>query len=140
MPLTLKALRNKTVTVECEVADETVHLTFALGRYTADVDEQFAAFRASLASMDPESPLSPEQNALIRGFLLSLLVSWDLLGEDEEPWPITEDNLRLLPPQVNFAFFLALAEGNKPDPHKAPTSDGSSATEPTSLAPSPTGT
>ena len=140
MPLTLQALRSKTVTVECEVLDEVVHLTFALGRYTSDVDEAFGAFRASLAEAEDGAALTPEQNAQVRSLLLPLLVEWDVLGDDGEPIPITDESLRQIPPPINLAFFLALAEGNQPDPQKAPTSESSTATEPTSSAPSPTGT
>ena len=140
MPLTLQALRSKTVTVECEVLGEVVHLTFALGRYTSDVDEAFGAFRSSLAKSEEGEALTPEQNAQVRGFLLALLVEWDVWGEDGKPIPISDESLRQIPPPINLSFFLALAEGNQPDPQKAPPSEGSIDTEPTSSAPSPTGT
>lgn len=137
MPLSLKQIRAQVVTAPIEVMGETVHLGFAPGRYTADVDEKISAL---MDSFEPDAEtLTLEQNAGVRELLLALLVEWDVLDEDDEPLPIDEEHLRLLPPPILITFIGALSAANQPDPQMASPSNDSADTEPTSSGPSPTG-
>lgn len=121
MPLTLKQLRAKSTSVEVEVLGETVHLGFAPGRYTSDVDERMADF---FDSVDPDATrLTADQNAVLLDFLLAILVDWDVLDDDGKPIPIDAENLRLIPPMVRLEFVAALGKANAPDPQQAPTSE-----------------
>ena len=139
MPLTLAALRAKELIAPVAVLGETVHLGFAPGRYSADVDDLFEIIRAA-PDETTLATLTQEHKGAVRRILLELLTSWDILGDDDQPIAIDEANLRRLGPGLCLEFLLALGQANQPDPSKAPPSADGSDSGPTSSAPSQTGT
>lgn len=133
MPLTLKALRSKTVETTIEVQGETVLLTWAPGRYTGALETAFTDIVREASALDdvPDDPkagvhattLNADQNAAVRTGLVALLVSWDVWADDGTPVPITEEELLKLPPSFLLQCWMAIVAGNNADPQKAPNSD-----------------
>jgi hypothetical protein len=62
--------------------------------------------------------------ALAKSLSLSL-VSWDLTGEEGEPYPVDEDTLRELPVRFLDMVFSAIQDDNVPNGKKSKQSAGS---------------
>lgn len=63
--------------------------------------------------------------AAVAKSLAASLVSWDLTGDDDEPYPITEKALRKLPARFLFEVFGAIQGDLNPNAKKSKASGGS---------------
>lgn len=70
---------------------------------------------ADRAMMAPE----PEQVRRTAETLAELLEGWDITDDDEQPLPITVENLLALPVALLTATMLALGQDSRPDPTSA---------------------
>lgn len=155
MPLTLDKLFGKTADSFLTWDDEVVHLVWAPRRYTGEMDELFQHLAQEDAEHDEEiAELLAANDAngaakveaakgrasarLARESLAELLVSWDLMGSDNKPYPTDLASLKKLPDGFVTNAFVALGEDNQVDPTKAPSSDDGLETP--SSAPDPAGT
>jgi hypothetical protein len=86
-----------------------------------------------------EVALDSRQRTMIREHLATLLLSWDVLGDDGKPLPTDIATLKTLPDFFLRIAYLNLRAENSADPQKAPSSENESSTEKGS-APSLTGT
>lgn len=90
-------------------------------------------------AMTRELRLDTQDKTNMRDFLVTLLVTWDVLDDAGKPLPTDKATLRTLPTPFLQAVFTSLSMESQPDPQKAPESVEPSNTEKIS-APSPTGT
>ena len=65
------------------------------------------------------------QHAAAKKNLAATLESWDLIGDVDKPYSITEKALRKLPVHILFKVFSAIQEDLNPNESKSKTSAGS---------------
>lgn len=110
MPISLADLTRKTRTVVVDFDGDTINVTYAPGRLTPGVES-----RLTQANEDgrPASGVADE--------LARLLLSWDIMGDDGAPAPITSDLLHELPTALLLRIVAAIGEDSRPNAQSAVT-------------------
>lgn len=115
MPKLANILNNKR-TVPVELGDgETVNVTYKPAGVTPETEEQF------LTSVDNQ-----RGGGGMAKFLSQTVVEWDLTGDDEKMYPVTEKALRKLPLPFLSKVITAITGDMRPNPQNAATSNGGS--------------
>lgn len=112
MPVRMNHLRDDRKTFQMPVGDETLTITYRPNAITTALE-------------DAIHDLAKDQRggAGLAKMLSEAVVSWDLLGDDDQPVPLTEAGLRPLP--IAFLSQVATAIGMDLRPNAA--KDGTSA-------------
>jgi len=107
MPLRLGDLYARDVPLTIDVDGEQLNVTYRPSVITGEFIQQF------------------ERGTFAEGYdlLARALVSWDLLGDDNEPLPITEETLAKLPLDAVVLLYRAMIRGARPDPQRAASSN-----------------
>jgi len=101
-------------TVTIKVPDLDMTITYRPGNVTPEAHD------ATMELLDGK-----RQPAAAAKSLAASLVSWDLVGDDDKPYPITEKALRKLPVHILFRVFGAIQEDLNPNEQKSKASGGS---------------
>lgn len=112
MPITLAEIAVDRRELSIPIGNGVLNIAYNLAGLTPQVEAQFR--RAAREDRNGEALVT---------FLQPLLLSWDLLGEDGQPLPITEETLQTLP----LAFLAQLVEAIGADTAPNPTSVATSA-------------
>lgn len=97
----------------------------------ADGDEPPAPPDPAVAGLNSRSIYAP---------LAEALISWDLLDDDNEAFPTTEDGLRRVPLQVLGLVFAVIVGDNRPNLRTSPRSTDGSSEQQSPATSAPTGT
>ena len=124
MPIKMQDLNKKALPAVFTYEGETCTVYYRPAKLTTRV--QFAA--AAMATVGREGQTAADQAALIvevlgdyTEALTGLLASWDVLGEDGKPIPITVDVIQELPLNFVYAMFTAIQQANSPNAESAKT-------------------
>lgn len=112
MPITLADIAVDRRELSIPIGDGVLNIVYNLAGLTPQVEAQFR--RAAQEQQNGEALVA---------FLTPLLLSWDLLGEDGQPLPVTAEILQTLP----LAFLARLVEAIGADIAPNPTSVAASA-------------
>lgn len=79
MPVRVSAVRNATACVKVAVGDDELTVRYAPNRYTPRFEEQLQA--------------AGEKSLSLARMVAALVIEWDLLGDEDEPYPLTQEAL-----------------------------------------------
>jgi hypothetical protein len=128
VPISISALAANRRTVNIDFSGETLRVTYKPSAINASQEERELA--------DKET--GHHVLSIIRT-LTETIVSWDLLGEDGQPLPLTEDALKPLGIDILSQISRAIVRDALPNRTTQPSSNGTSQ-QTASSAPSPSGT
>ncbi len=128
MPISISALTANRRTVNIDFSGETLKVTYRPSAINAAQEERELADRET----------GHHVMSIIRT-LIENIVSWDLLGEDGQPLPLTEDALKPLGIDVLQTISNSIVRDALPNRTTQPSSNGSSP-QTVASAPSPSGT
>ena len=110
MPIRFKDLKDKVRKVVVEWDDDTLAVEYRPGASTV---ETAIALQEAIKDEDGSPTL-----AMVESFQ-EMVVSWDLLDEDDKPYPITTETLRKLPTYFLVEIMHAIAEDQNPTKRKS---------------------
>lgn len=122
MPMRLADIVKEVQTLDFEYGEETAQIEFRVNAVTPQQSELIMRmgelFRAGQAGND-ETTITLQQetelNAELIDVLLWLLVSWDVLGRNGKPVPITRNELKKLPSAFLYSLFGAIVGAHRPN-------------------------
>lgn len=112
MSVRVANLSANTKSVTIDIDGETLNITYRPSGMTPETEDRLHAMAAERRG-----------GASLITLLVDVLASWDLLGNDERPYPITTESLAKLP----TLFLSKVAEGIMQDIAPNPPSGGTSA-------------
>lgn len=115
MALRVGSLSANTATVSIEVGDETLNVVYKPSGLTPETED--ALYELADAQRG---------GATLIAFLQDMLVSWDLLGEDDKPLPVNEATLRSLPVLFLSQIVEAISNDMRPNLPSGEDSDAGS--------------
>lgn len=129
--MSLAKLAGRVASTSFEYDGETVNLRFYPERLTPVLMSQIAEV-AGLADLKPEEAATVSAMSRVFGMtepalaaiidvVCTLLESWDVQGDDGKPYPITHENLQVLPIPFLLVVMSAMQEAMSPvQPGEAP--------------------
>jgi hypothetical protein len=111
MGMKLADLRSKTASVKVEFGDDTLTVNYRPNAITPNA--KLMIFRG----MDGGATQAERENAFddFATGMAEIIESWDLLGEDGKPLPVTKDLLLSLPDALLGAIWFGVVGGNRPN-------------------------
>lgn len=107
MPITLSELTRKTRKITVDIgASEPLEVEYRIQAYTPEVE--------SVILNVGERPAMALAEVLKR-----LVVSWNLVDDNGEMYPLDNDHLHKMPLQIMMSIFQAIAEDMRPNPATA---------------------
>ncbi|AZF90301.1 MAG: hypothetical protein BPHS0_15 [Phage 5P_3] len=119
MPLRLSSLKKSLRTITMEWDDNTLNVTYRLGEVTPERADR-------LAAMFEESRAEDRSNAEIWADILAVVESWDILGDDGNPLPVTAETLAQIPITILRGIAEEITEDARPMKKKSRASGGRS--------------
>lgn len=96
MPIRVSNLSANTKSVAIDIDGETLNITYRPSGMTPETEDRLHAMAAEKRG-----------GASLIALLVDVLASWDLLGDDDQPYPISVESLSRLP----TLFLSRVAEG-----------------------------
>jgi len=107
MAIRLSDLTKETRKISVNIgASEPLEIEYRARAYTAELEDNLTG-----AQEHPAATLAQ--------ILQRLVVSWNLVDDNDRPYPLDETHLGKLPVQVMIAIFQAIAEDMRPNPPTA---------------------
>lgn len=128
MPISISALTANRRTLDIDFSGETLRVTY-----------RPAAINAAQEARELEDKADGKHVLSVIRTITETVVSWDLMGDDGQPLPLTEDALMPLGIDILSTITTALVRDALPNRTTAPSSNGTSHQTAVS-APSPSGT
>lgn len=117
MGMKLTDLRNKTASVAVEFEGDTLTVNYRPNALTPQA--KLMVFRGQDGGKT-QAERERSANDFAAG-LASIIESWDLLGDDGKPLPVTTELLLALPDALLAAIWVGMIEGNRPNGKPAVT-------------------
>lgn len=113
MPVRLHHLQQDQRTFTMPVGDDALTITYRPGAITPAAEAAMMEAAADRGS-----------GAALGGMLRAALVAWDLLDDDDQPIPLTEEGMSAIPTAFLAEVVRALMEDLRPNARRGATSAG----------------